>query len=185
MGIVLASASPRRLELMHLITDDFKVIPADVEEVLPDEIGAFDSAEFLACLKAKSVAATQPDSVVIGCDTVVIVDDEVLGKPQSDEDAAQMLRKLSGREHFVVTGCCICRNDKVYSFSEKTSVIFYDLTEKEIEDYVATGECKDKAGSYGIQGRGALLVKSIVGDYFNVVGMPVSRLKRELEKFSV
>ena len=185
MNIILASASPRRLELMQLITDEFKVIPADVEEVLPDDIGAYQSAEYLARLKAQSVAADYPDALVIGCDTVVIIDNEVLGKPRTEDEAREMLRKLSGREHSVVTGCALCCGGRAISFSEKTSVIFYDLSDKEIEEYILTGESSDKAGAYGIQGRGALLVKSIVGDYFSVVGMPVSRLKREIENFSI
>ncbi|MBR5774393.1 MAG: septum formation protein Maf [Clostridia bacterium] len=185
MDIILASASPRRLELMRLISEHFEVIPADVEEILPDEIGAMNAAEYLARLKAQSVAESHPSSLVIGCDTAVIVDDEVLGKPKDSQDAFSMLRKLSGREHSVVTGCALCMGGKTVSFSEETRVIFHELTDKEILDYIATKECDDKAGAYGIQGRGALLVKSIVGDYFNVVGMPVSRLNKEIQIFSL
>lgn len=183
MDIILASASPRRLELMRLISEEFEVIPADVEEILPEEISALKAAEYLARLKAQSVAADNPSALVIGCDTAVIIDDEVLGKPKDEQDAFSMLSKLSGREHSVVTGCALCFNGKTVSFSEETKVIFHELTDKEILDYIATNEPSDKAGSYGIQGRGALLVKSIVGDYFNVVGMPVSRLNREIQKF--
>lgn len=185
MDIILASASPRRLELMRLISEQFEVIPADVEEILPDDISALKAAEYLAKLKAESVAADNPTALVIGCDTAVIIDDEVLGKPKDKDDAFSMLKKLSGREHSVVTGCALCYGGKTISFSEETKVIFYELTDKEILDYISTKECNDKAGSYGIQGRGALLVKSIVGDYFNVVGMPVSRLSREIQKFSL
>lgn len=185
MDIILASASPRRLELMRLVSEQFEVIPADVEEVLPADISALNAAEYLAKLKAESVAADNPTKLVVGCDTAVIVDDEVLGKPKDKDDAFSMLRKLSGREHSVVTGCALCYGGRTVSFSEETKVIFYELTDKEILDYFATSECNDKAGSYGIQGRGALLVKSIVGDYFNVVGMPVSRLSREIQKFSL
>ena len=169
---------------MRLISERFEVIPADVEEILPYNISALDAAEYLAKLKAQSVALDNPDALVIGCDTAVIVDDEVLGKPRDADDAFSMLRKLSGREHSVVTGCALCYGGKTVSFSEETKVIFYELTDKEILDYIATNEPNDKAGAYGIQGRGALLVKSIVGDYFNVVGMPVSRLSREIQKFS-
>ena len=104
----------------------------------------------------------------------------MLGKPKNKEDAKQMLTELSGRKHKVITGCCICANSKVNSFSQVTEVEFYELTEKEIESYIATGEPMDKAGSYGIQGKGSLLVKGIVGDYFNVVGLPVARLNKEL-----
>lgn len=169
---------------MRLICEQFEVIPANVEEILPDEISALDAAEYLARLKAQSVASDNPDALVIGCDTAVIVNNEVLGKPKDNDDAFSMLRKLSGREHSVVTGCALCYGGKTVSFSEETKVIFYELTDKEILDYIATNEPNDKAGAYGIQGRGALLVKSIVGDYFNVVGMPVSRLDREIQKIS-
>lgn len=185
MNIILASASPRRLELMRLIAEAFKVLPSDVEEIVPDEISALNAAEYLARLKAESVAEDNRNSLVIGCDTAVIVDDEVLGKPKDADDAFAMLHKLSGREHSVVTGCALCLNGKTVSFSEETRVLFYELSDKEILDYIATNEPNDKAGAYGIQGRGALLVKSITGDYFNVVGLPVSRLKREIEKISL
>lgn len=169
---------------MRLICEQFEVIPADVEEIVPDNISALDAAEYLARLKAQSVASNNPNALVIGCDTAVIVDNEVLGKPKDANDAFSMLHKLSGREHSVVTGCALCYGGKTVSFSEETKVIFYELTDKEIFDYIATNEPNDKAGSYAIQGRGALLVKSIVGDYFNVVGMPVSRLNREIQKNS-
>ncbi len=170
---------------MRLISESFEVIPADVEEIVPDKIGALETAEYLARLKAESVAEDNPDALVIGCDTAVIIDNEVLGKPKDANDAFSMLRKLSGREHSVVTGCALCFSGKTFSFSEETRVQFYELSDNEMLDYIATNEPNDKAGAYGIQGRGALLVKSITGDYFNVVGMPVSRLKREIEKFSL
>jgi len=185
MDIILASASPRRLELMRLISEKFEVIPADVEEIVPDEISAHDTAEYLARLKAENVASYNPTALVIGCDTAVIVEGEVLGKPKDADDAFSMLKKLSGREHSVVTGCALCCNGKTISFSEETRVFFHELADKEILDYIATNEPNDKAGAYAIQGRGSLLVKSIIGDYFNVVGMPVSRLNREIQKNSL
>lgn len=185
MDIILASASPRRQELLHLIFEDFRCIPADIEEIVPDGMEATCVPEYLACQKALHVSKQYPDSLVIGSDTAVICEDEIFGKPVDDADAERMIRALSGKAHYVITGCCIFCNGKSLSFSEKTVVEFYALTDDEIKAYVATGEPKDKAGAYGIQGEGSLLVKGINGDFFNVVGLPVSRLNRELKKFTV
>lgn len=183
--MVLASASPRRQELIKLITDNVICVPSGEEEVLPDGISALETAEYLARIKALSVAKDYPDCVVIGSDTVVILDDEILSKPADDEDAYRKLRALSGRVHRVVTGCCIAQASSVRTFSEVTEVEFYPLSDEEIYEYIKTGEQSDKAGAYGIQGRGALFVKGIRGDYFNVVGLPVARLMRELKGISI
>lgn len=181
MNIILASASPRRKELLKLMIDEFEVRPSHADESLPDNISCENAAEFLACTKAEFVKASEGE-IIIGCDTVVVFENKILGKPKSREDCRDMLSTLSGNVHFVYTGVCIIGGGKKYSFTEKTRVEFYPLSEEEIEAYIATGEPFDKAGGYGIQGRGALLVKSIQGDYFNVVGLPVSRLNRELKK---
>lgn len=179
--IILASASPRRQELLKLITEDFIVVLADIDECVPPDIETEKSPEYLAVKKAKYICENEhTNDVVIGCDTGVFIDGKMLGKPKNKEDAKQMLTELSGRKHKVITGCCVCKNRKIKSFSQVTEVEFYSLTEKEIESYIATGEPMDKAGSYGIQGKGSLLVKGIVGDYFNVVGLPVARLNKEL-----
>ena len=178
--IVLASASPRRKELMKLITDDFDIMPSDADETLPEEIESEKAAEYLARIKAESVGNIE-NAAVIGCDTVVVIDGKILGKPENREQCRKMLNALSGRTHYVYTGVCVIYNSIKYSFTEKTEVTFHNLSKNEIEEYMNTGEPFDKAGGYGIQGRGALLVKEIKGDYFNVVGLPVSALYRKLK----
>lgn len=184
-SIILASQSPRRQELIRRITPQFEVVVAQVNETAPPDVAPEALPVYLAEQKARAVAADRPDSVVIGADTVVLLDGEVLGKPRDKDDAARMLRALSGRRHTVVTGCCIIRDAQAVCFSEQTHVVFYALSDREIEDYLATGEPFDKAGAYGIQGQGSLLVKGIEGDYFNVVGLPLARLKRELMQMGV
>ena len=178
---ILASASPRRRELFGLISDDFRIVPSNAEETAPDGIAAENLPERLARLKAGDIAAKYPFDTVIGADTVVILDGRVLGKPENPEDAVRMLTALSGKKHKVITGCAVCKNGACRSFSSVTEVEFYPLDDREISDYVATGEPLDKAGAYGIQGRGALFVKSVNGDYFNVVGLPVAALRRFIE----
>lgn len=182
-SIILASKSPRRQELIRNITDDFQVIVSDVEEVLPEGISPEEAPVYLSAIKARAVAADRPDRIVIGADTVVILDDEILGKPRDEDDAFHMLRSLSGKVHTVVTGCSIVLGDRILSFGESARVEFYPLSDREIEDYLKTGEPFDKAGAYGIQGKGCLLVKGIEGDFFNVMGLPVGKLYRELNGF--
>ena len=184
MNIILASASPRRKELMGYIVPRFEIIPADVDETLPKEIPAEKSAEFLAVKKAEHISAQYPESIVIGSDTVVIVDGEILGKPADEADAYRMLKKLSGKVHTVITGVCISKGEKKKSFSEATRVEFYPLSEEEIRGYIATGDPMDKAGAYGIQGEGCVLIKGIEGDFFTVMGLPAAKLKRELAEFT-
>lgn len=181
--IILASASPRRKELFAVIINDFEVIPSNAEEIVPENIQALDQAEYLAGLKARDIAKNYPDRIVIGADTCVVAGAEVLGKPKDKEDAKRMLQLLSGNTHKVVTGCAICKGEKFLSFSNITEVEFYKLTDREIEEYINSSEPYDKAGAYGIQGKAGLFVKGIKGDYFNVVGLPVSQLNRELNKF--
>ena len=179
---ILASKSPRRQELIGYILSDHEVIVSDVEEILPEGIAPEDVPAYLAGIKAQAVAAEHPDDVVIGADTVVILDGEVLGKPKDRDDAFRMLRALSGKAHTVITGCAIIQNGKMTTFADHTRVEFYPLSDREILDYIATGEPIDKAGAYGIQGKGSVLVKRIEGDFFNVMGLPVARLKREMER---
>lgn len=183
MKIILASASPRRQELLGYIVSEYECMPADIDETIPENISAEDSAEYLACLKASHIAESHPDSIVIGCDTVVVYEGKVFGKPASEEEAAYMLSALSGHVHLVITGVCMCFGEMKKSFSDITEVEFYELSENEISSYIATGSPMDKAGAYGIQDGAILPAKSIKGDYFNVVGLPVGRLRRELEKF--
>ncbi len=183
MEYILASASPRRQELLKNIIDFFKILPADIEEILPEGISAEAAAEYLAVSKAKHISALYPSALVIGCDTAVIIGGEILGKPKDTLDAKRMLKLLSGKKHSVITGCALFCGNKSMSFSAVTQVEFYPLSEAEIEAYVQTGEPMDKAGAYGIQGEGCLLVKSINGDYFNVVGLPVAELSRKIKLF--
>ena len=183
MQVVLASQSPRRQELLKLIFSDFAVMPADVDESLPDSINTDFAAEYLAVKKAQAVAKDHGDCLVIGADTVVLCDDKSLGKPENEADAAAMLRSLSGRRHRVITGCALFLSGRHLSFSECTEVEFLPLTDTEIEQYVSSGEPMDKAGAYGIQGGASLFVKGIDGDYFNVVGLPVAALNQNVKKF--
>ncbi len=181
--IILASKSPRRQELLKTITEDFTVIPSNVQEILPGGIAVEESAVYLASLKAHDISKNHFDNVVIGCDTVVIINGEILGKPENKDSAREMISKLSGNVHTVITGCCICFKGEEIKFSQHTTVEFYSLSPKEIEEYISTDEPYDKAGAYGIQDKGRLLVKTINGDFFNVMGLPVARLSRELKKF--
>lgn len=176
--IVLASKSPRRKELLQYITSDFIIKSADVDETLPDNISPDKAVEYLSRIKAEPFA--NDDDIIIGADTVVACDNAILGKPNDINDAKSMLKLLSGREHEVYTGVTIINKGEVQTFSVCTKVKFFDLSDKEIDDYIKTGEPMDKAGAYGIQGYGSLLIESICGDYFNVVGLPVSKLNRLL-----
>ena len=182
--VILASASPRRQELIKLIFDSVEILPADCDETLPDGIGAREAVEYLSKIKNEaSLQLTKKENLIISADTVVSVDDEILGKPVDKEDARRMISLLSGKVHQVYTGVTLSLNGKVKTFSEKTDVEFFDLTEDEIEEYISSSEPYDKAGAYGIQGKAGLLVKGINGDYYNVVGFPVARLKREIQEF--
>ncbi|MCD7800269.1 MAG: Maf family protein [Ruminococcus sp.] len=181
MSIILASNSPRRKELLRFIFQDFLVQPANIDESIPKDIPLELSAEYLAKLKAIKVAEEYPNDTIIGCDTIVLHNNIILGKPTSTNDCFNTLKSLSNSIHKVITGVCIVSNSRVTSFSETTEVSFYDLTDEEILNYISTGEPFDKAGSYGIQGYGSLLVKEIHGDFFNVVGLPISKLNRILK----
>lgn len=182
--LILASASPRRKELLSIAGFEFEVITADIDEVFDPTLAPYELVMSLASQKAGAVAAQYPDETVIGSDTVVVLDGKVLGKPHSEEEAVQMLKDLSGNTHEVFTGVCLRKGDKTHCFYERTAVNFYPLEDELIASYVASGEPMDKAGSYGIQGKGCVLVKGIDGDYFNVVGFPVARFCREIKAFA-
>jgi septum formation protein len=174
--LVLASASPRRRELLFSAGISFEVQPAHVpEDPLPGE-PARDCAERLAREKALAVARQRPQDVVLGADTVVVIDGQLLGKPIDSADAACMLRLLSGREHQVITAVCLVERGQASVASETTKVTLSEMTEKDIADYVATGEPMDKAGAYAIQGMASRWIPRIEGDYSNVVGLPVALL---------
>ena len=192
MPIVLASASPRRQQLLKDAGIEFVVRPANIEEVQQDGEFALSFAERMARDKARAIRASSPESVVLGADTIVVARDQVLGKPTDAADAVRMLRLLSNRQHFVITGVCLIGTDfqgtdsQGTNFedvrSEKTAVHFAALTDAEIRDYVATGEPMDKAGAYAIQGHASRWISKIEGDYNNVVGLPVDLVLRMLQE---
>ena len=185
--IILASQSPRRRELLSRrgITH-FDVLPAQGEEHIDHSLPAGLLVEALARQKAAEIAAcAPPDAVIIAADTVVALDNEILGKPHTAQEAAEMLQKLSGRQHTVYTGVAVRQNDTELVEREAAQVHFRPLSPQEIRAYIATGEPMDKAGAYGVQGYGCLFVEGIVGDYYNVMGLPVCRLGRMLRQFGV
>ena len=174
--VVLASASPRRRQLLNLIGISHEVRPANIDESMRTREAPRRHAERLAREKATAIATRDPDLITIGADTVVVINQKVLGKPKDKTEAVHMLSQLSGREHTVITAVAVARGKKLRSSIEEVRVKFRRLREDEIEAYVATGEPMDKAGAYGIQGYGATIVERIEGDYFAVMGLPLVRL---------
>ena len=185
--MILASQSPRRIELIREAGFDVQVIPADIDESARPGEGPFELVERLARAKAEAVSSAHaaPGETVVAADTIVALDGELLGKPADEADARRMLRALSGKTHQVATGVCIAHGECIDSFVDITDVTFYELSDAEIDAYVATGEPMDKAGAYGIQGFGALLIEGIQGDYYNVMGLPVCRLGGILRQLGV
>lgn len=195
-SVILASGSPRRSEILEQVGIEFSVISSAIEEIstknIPEEI-----VLELATMKAKDVAGQISEaSIIIGADTMVALNGQVMGKPKDEEDAKDMLRKIQGKKHQVYTGVCVIikeinrekdkktelESEKIISFTEKTEVWVYPMTEEQIEAYVRTGEPVDKAGAYGIQGKFAAHIEKIEGDYFNIVGFPVARFYQTLRK---
>lgn len=186
MKIVLASQSPRRKELLGRMGLEFVTQASKIDESAFDGLEARELVATLSREKAQWIARQlDGETLVIGADTVVVRDGAALGKPKDAEDAVAMLLSLSGRDHQVCTGVTVCRGDRVLTQVEETQVTFRNLTETEVRQYVSTGEPMDKAGAYGIQGLGGLLVEGIRGDYSNVVGLPVCRLGQMLKVFGV
>ena len=191
--MILASQSPRRIELMREAGYDCRIIPADIDETPFADEAPLTLVERLARAKAAAVAAqAAPGEIVVAADTIVTHDGKILGKPHDAADARRMLRELSGRTHQVATGACIIKTGDTAeshaaqseSFVSVTDVTFYELTDAQIETYVATGEPLDKAGAYGIQGVGGrMLVQKIDGDFYNVVGLPIAALARRIESY--
>jgi septum formation protein len=181
-NLILASSSPRRKELLENLQLQFQIYSSDVDESFEQGTPSEEIVMSLAERKANAVFAEHPDDFVIGSDTIVVCDGLVLGKPSGRDEAVSMLKLLSGRAHDVFTGVAIVTPEKRVRFFEKTEVHFWELTDTEIEFYADSGEPLDKAGGYGIQGLGSMLVKRIEGDYFAVMGLPVSRTVRELRK---
>lgn len=180
--IILASASPRRKEILELADLKFDIMPSDAQEIttktVPNEV-----VMELASIKAKDIyEKSEKQSMVVGADTVVAYQGQILGKPADKADAKRMLTMLSGQTHEVYTGVCVIEDGKTKTFYEKTKVTFYEISDEQIDHYINTGEPMDKAGSYGIQGKAAVFIKGIEGDYYNVVGFPIARFLQEITK---
>lgn len=180
--IILASASPRRKEILELADLKFDVMPSDAQEITtktaPNEV-----VMELASLKAKDIyKKSEKQSMIVGADTVVAYQGQILGKPTDKADAKRMLTMLSGQTHEVYTGVCVIEDEKIKTFYEETKVTFYEISDEQIDRYIKTGEPMDKAGSYGIQGKAAVFIKGIEGDYYNVVGFPIARFLQEITK---
>ena len=180
MKLILASQSPRRRELMGLFGIPFEVCVSDADETMDPEKAPFDEVARVSRLKAAAVPR-QEDDVVVAADTIVVCNGQVLGKPQDEEDAFRMLSLLSGRDHQVMTGMTVLRGDREVVCTEVTDIHFKPLTPAAIRRYIRTGEPMDKAGAYGIQGGAALFAEKMIGDYYNVMGLPVCRLGMILE----
>lgn len=175
MQFILASQSPRRRELMGIIGVPFVVRVADIDETMDKTLPPQDEVARVSRKKAEAIPR-EPEDVVIAADTIVVCDHEILGKPRDARDACRMLRMLSGRDHQVMTGLTVLHGDTVRVTTQITDLHFRELSDREIERYVATGDPMDKAGSYGIQSGGALFAEKMVGDYYNVMGLPVCKL---------
>ena len=181
--LILASGSPRRKELLSLYTTDFTVCVSDFDESAVTAPTPAELVEQLARGKCLAVSSQHPGEIVLGCDTVVDVNGEVFGKPHNVEDAKRMLRALSGSTHLVHTGVCVSDGTRTESFVDTCKVRFFPISEKEIDAYTATAEPYDKAGAYAIQGRAALWLDAIEGDYYTIMGLPVSRTARLIAQF--
>ena len=183
--VILASASPRRRELLELVGIVHEVRPADIDESLWPGETPVGHSERLARGKAHAIAAAAGDAVVIAADTIVVVDGDILGKPKDVAHATEMLQRLSGRQHTVYTAIAVARGERTESAVEAVEVVFRALSDSEIAEYIATGEPMDKAGAYGIQGFGATIVERVDGDYFSVMGLGMRRLVALLERVGV
>lgn len=184
--LILASKSPRRVELMQQIGLKFTVCPANIDESVADDLTPAEAVAQISRRKALEVSRQQPpEAIVIACDTVVACDGRIFGKPNGTDEADAMLHTLSGRTHCVYSGLTVCRDTEAVTTTECTEVTFRALSDAEIEAYVRSGEPMDKAGAYGIQGLGAVLVETIHGDYYNVVGLPLCQLTQMLRTFGV
>ena len=181
MKLVLASKSPRRSEILKNAGFDFIIRTADADETIAEGTNPEDAVVMLAARKAMAVERNA-DELILGADTIVVLDDKILGKPKDREDAFNMLRSLSGRVHSVFTGVCAISDKGSMTFAEETKVEFYPLTDEEINTYIDSNDCYDKAGAYGIQGLASKFIRGINGDYFNVVGLPISSVYKKILK---
>ena len=183
MEVILASQSPRRKELMGLFHIPFTIRVSDADETMPPELSPAEAVALVSLRKAEAVPR-QGDDLVIAADTIVVLGKEILGKPKDPDDARRMLRLLSGRDHQVMTGMTLLRGETAIVCTEITDIHFRPLSDQEIDTYIRTGEPMDKAGSYGIQGGAALFAERLVGDYYNVMGLPVCRLGQLLREIA-
>lgn len=183
MKIILASKSPRRKELLQKITQDFIVEEANIVESFDKNLPIEKIPESIAYHKAQFIQQKHPNDLIISADTIVVYENKILNKPKDYNEAFEMLSLLSNHTHRVITGVCILSSTKKMLFHSISKVTFYSLTEKEMNDYIATKSPFDKAGGYGIQDKAALFIKKLNGDYYNVMGLPIAKLNRYLKKF--
>ena len=184
MQIILASQSPRRQELLKRVVPTFTIAPADIDETVGKDGLPAEYVAQMAAQKAAAIAEQSPEALVIGCDTIVALAGEILGKPTSREDGYRMLRLLSGKTHDVYTSVTLKQGEKERSATVHSTVTFYPLTDTEIHAYLDTAEYADKAGAYGIQGQGAILIEAIAGDYYAIMGLPIAKVARLLKEFN-
>lgn len=183
--IILASKSPRRKELLEKCGIEFECMPMNIDESLNEGDTLEEKIRILSQRKASACLAAYPDAVVIGSDTIVTVDEKILGKPKNREEAKEMLRELSGRTHRVITGLCIISSARTYTDVSVSEVTFALLSEEEIDAYTESGECDDKAGSYAIQGLGGKFITHISGDYYAIMGLPLNLVYEELKNIDL
>ncbi len=180
--LILASKSPRRKELLELLGFDFDVICSEVDEVSPENLTPEELVKSLAYQKAKAVFEKHPDHVILGSDTIVVVDDEILGKPKNEKQAKDMMLQMKDREHEVITGVAILSKKEEIIFSDISHVHFNNIEEKEIDEYVKTDEPYDKAGGYAIQGWAARYISAIEGNYYTIMGLPLDKVFKNIKK---
>lgn len=183
--MILASKSPRRKELLEKCNIPFLCDPADIDETLLENISLEDAIKELSLRKARAVLKRHEDCVVIGSDTIVTLNNEVLGKPKDDADAFRMLKMMQANTHVVITGLAIISSKRVFNTVSKTKVTFAEMSDEEIFSYISTGEGKDKAGSYGVQGYGGRYITRIDGDFYTVMGLPLNIVYEELKNISL
>ena len=180
--IILASASPRRKEILEQAGIDFEIIPSNYDESSLEVTTIDEYSKKLSYYKALDVFNKHPNDTIIASDTIVVINDQILGKPKNEDDAFDMLSKLQGNKHSVITSVCIMKEDKIDNFISKSYVSFYKMTPEDIKEYISTKEPMDKAGAYAIQGKAAKYIRSINGDYYTIVGLPIAKVVKSLKK---
>ena len=183
--IILASGSPRRKQLLKSLGVEFEAVAPNMDEIYDSELAPKEVAKHISKNKAQEIVGRYPECAVIAADTIVVINNEILGKPEDEDSAAEMIRKLSGSWHEVITGICILYKREITLFSETTRVHFKKIDNEFIDWYISTQEPMDKAGAYGIQGYGAMIVDKIEGDFYNVMGFPISKIMSELKKLDI